>query len=477
MALNPIFRYMIAPEVCSQEEKTSYLANTQWFVSSIPITEFREIDYYMTYILSKTAELNLVISRSSLRDFTRLYIKEAIAASGVKIQGMEMLNLADPVDLEKAYVFVSEALNLDVELLFSLEPVVAHDFPEAAKQFFEEQMQIRAVDIYTKSMQIAGPGYKKMQGAQASIDYATARLEEVKYVYSPEKIEMLASSSPVEFIPKQLVKTGIEALDADTLGLYEGQLWGIEAGSGVGKTRFALGVFTYNAMLSGLNVCYFAMEQSKREIEAMLIARHLYEVYGHHIEDKLIYRNLVPMELQEEVAAVEYDLLKSGKYGKLYVRNGILYDNDIDKVLSSIHTFHGPFQLFVIDHMYLLEHQVTKYEPYSDRHTIIANGYRKLKRFVQNKRYAVLAVNQLNKTGMEYVAKDKCPPQDGAAGGIEVYRNTDYNMVLAQTDAMSAQRKMRIFIPKVRSSSGDISPLLDVCKWNCVFKTATQSAI
>jgi hypothetical protein len=127
--------------------------------------------------------------------------------------------------------------------------------------------------------------------------------------------------------------------------------------------------------------------------------------------------------------------------------------------------------------MYLLEHKATKFEPYSDRHTIIANGYRKLKRFVKNKRYAVLAINQLNKTGMEYVSKDKCPPQDGAAGGIEVYRNTDYNIVLAQTDAMSAQKKMRIFIPKVRSSSGEITPLLDVYKWNCVFKTAVQATI
>lgn len=468
MAVHVIYKYLIADDSDDENTLNRTLANMKWFSSTIPETEFYDINRYLWILIKNASSISIPLTVQNLQGFITLYLKRAIANTGIHITGTESLNFQDPVDLEKAYRVISANLQTEVELVRSID-TDNQAFDVVALDFFNERKKSLLIDAYTKGMQILETGYRNMQGSDDSLEFVKQALYKADYIYSPKNIELLSKKKEDAFESKFIIDTGITEVDKDTLGIFTGQVFGIEAGSGVGKTRFAIGAPTYRALLAKKNVCYCAMEQSEKEIKAMAIARHVFEVFGHHVEDRDIFKNRVPMELREEVANAEYDLFKSGKYGNLYVHEELLYDNTLTDTLATLNSHQGPFDLFVIDHMYLLEHKATKYEPYLSRHDIIANGYRYLKRFTKRQPWAIIALNQLNKTGMEFVAADKCPPQDGAAGGLEVYRNTDYNMVLGCTPAMKAQNKMRVFIPKVRSSAGDISPLLRTQLWNCYF--------
>lgn len=476
MAVHTIYKYLIADDNDDEITLNRTLANMKWFSSTIPETEFYDINRYLWILIKNASTISIPLTIQNLPNFISLYLKRAIANTSIHIPGTESLNFQDPVDLEKAYRIISTNIQTEVELIRSID-TENQPFDVVALEFFNERKKSLLIDAYTKGMQILETGYRNMQGSSDSLKFVQQALYKADYIYSSERIEMLAQKKSDKFESKFVVDTGITEIDKDTLGIYTGQVFGIEAGSGVGKTRFALGSPVYRALTTGKNVCYCAMEQSELEIKAMLTARHVFEIFGHHIADRDILKNRVPMELREEVANARYDLFESGKYGKLYVHEDLLYDNTLIDVLTTLYSYQGPFDLFVIDHMYLLEHKSTKYEPYLARHDIIANGYRYLKRFTKKQPWVVIALNQLNKIGMEYVAADKCPPQDGAAGGLEVYRNTDYNMVLACTAAMKAQNNMRIFSPKVRSSAGDISPLIKTQLWNCYFISGASDKI
>ena len=50
----------------------------------------------------------------------------------------------------------------------------------------------------------------------------------------------------------------------------------------------------------------------------MLIAKHVFKMFGKQIDSKLIHRDAVPDNLKAEVEAARYDLFESGNYGKWY---------------------------------------------------------------------------------------------------------------------------------------------------------------
>lgn len=476
MAIHQIYKYLICEETESDVVMNSTLNNARWFTTNIPETEFTDVNRYICILLQKSSSINMTMTYTNIENFMSLYLKVILATEQIKLLGMESLNLQDPVDLEKGFRVVKEAIIAEIDILKQQENQFAN-FYECALDFFETQVKKLVINAMTEGMSIVTTGLNKQFGSYAAIDSVESNISRIKYIYDREKLSILTDSKADEFTPRFLLKMGIPAIDNDTLGLYTGQAWGIEGASGTGKTRFSLGVPVYEALRNKLNVCYNALEQSVVEIHAMLIARHVWEVFGIHIEDRYIWRNQIPMELRSKVAAAKYDLLESGNYGKLYVSEEMIYDNDIDVKWSTYDSFKGPFDLFVLDHAYLVEHKSSHRGDHPEKHDIIANTYRKAKRFVKGKDRAVIIINQLNATGQKFAAADKCPPQEGAAGGTEVYRNTDYNMVLARTEVMKAQKKLRIFVPKVRSSAGDISPLLDAQHWNCVYTPSKQQEI
>ena len=64
-----------------------------------------------------------------------------------------------------------------------------------------------------------------------------------------------------------------------------------------------------------------------------------------------------------------------------------------------------------------------------------------------------------------------------AQGGIAVYRNTDYNIAMSMTETMRLQQKRRFSQPKVRSSAGFPSFIVDTRLGFCYFKQVVQKDV
>ncbi len=462
-----IFRYFIG------EETPKKLSFCRWFKTNIPIKEFTQTSAILAHLIYKATDLSLILNQENISAFMKMYLKPFIAENSIKVQGTETLNLKDPIDLEKAYNISTEIIKYEFDLLISEVEYREEDFILTVTKFFQKQLQKRMAEIFSIGNQILSVGYDDKFGSVSALQYTKSEIEKLEYIYSEDKLKVISEQVDKETKQsKRLLLTSITAIDNDTLGLWSGQLWGIEADSGVGKTRFTLGLLVYRALLSKLNVLFCALEQDEEEVKSMLISRHVFNLYQIHIEDKLIYRNLVPAQFAEKVAIARYDLFESNNYGKLYISTDSLYANTLKDTFKVLNDFKGPFDLYVVDHMYLLKYKLMPYERYPERAEIISRGYREFKEYVKESDYAGIAINQLNREGSEFVSKDKCPPLTGAAGGIEVYRNTDYNIVLAQTPEMKAQFKMRLFNPKARASEGHISPIINALLHICFFSNS-----
>ena len=464
-----IFRYLI------EDNNPRTFAYAKWFSANLPLNTFEDLEYILASLIVRNIDLGITLSQENLQDIIYLNLKELIAESNAKVPETRDLNYKDPIDLAKAFEIIKQLVLAEVELLHDNIPYNEADFPNVVRKYFEERKAKALYDTLSIANTILSVGWNGHVGANAAHAYAQRRLTEISTIYSDEKIKILTENAAVEFTPEIICSTHIQSIDQEMYGIMTGQLWGVEADGGVGKTRMALGVFTYYTLLAKKNVVYCAMEQSVWEIKSMLIARHVLTLYKVHVSSTDIYYKKVPDNLKEFVSVAEYDLFESGNYGTLYIYTEQLYDNTFCDIFTSIDQLKGPFQLWIIDHMYLLEHRYEKGDYKIPRHEIISNGYRNFKRFVANKTRAGLALNQLNKEGSAAVKADKCPDQDGAAGGKEVYRNTDFNIVINQTETMKAQNVMRAFFPKVRFARGDQTPLMSVSLADCFFRDNIQN--
>ena len=178
---------------------------------------------------------------------------------------------------------------------------------------------------------------------------------------------------------------GLPAIDKDSGGIYTTQLVDVEAQSGAGKTRFALGSPCYIALTKYKhNVLYFTLEQTKQEIESMLVARHVFELFHIFITDKVINTNKIPEEHKKTYEAARYDLFESGKYGKFVCVETTLYIESFVSKIKTLDKLKGPFQLICIDYMGMMESNPPAYKRAPTEYEIIKEAFKLFRGFAGN---------------------------------------------------------------------------------------------
>lgn len=452
-----IFSYFVASgDPVADGKRTSQLL---WFVDNFPSTEFHGEDRIMYEYAQFSSTLRIPFKADYLAVFCDNELRKFLIKTKIRITGTEDLNYDDPSALETAYKIVTEALK-DVIVVWEREPHDPMDFIVSAKSFIHGQLDTRLTETLSSAFNMKSD----TEDPAKALTYAQMQLENIRDIYDESILEELdVTTSSVKVTKPEFVSdTGLPGIDRDIDGIYTTQLGGVEAAPGTGKTRFALGVWAYRAaVFFQKNVLYYSLEQSKEECEAMLVSRHIYELYGIQIPDKLIFKDKVPEEYVEQVKSARMDLFESGKYGKIQIEAVDLYMETFIQKIKSIDRLKGPFDLIIIDYMALIAEQNTYGKP-KNIGEIVSYCYKSFKKYVRREKKAGIAVNQLNREGIAASKANKEITTEMAQGGIEVYRSTDFNLTISATAEMELQNKRKISQPKKRSSEGMGSLMVDV---------------
>lgn len=465
--LHSIFSYFIARDDADDNRRLGYLS---WFVLQYPPEEFSREEAIFYDFLTYCSKLSVPLKEEYFDVYLSTELKRFLVESKTKIDGTENLSYDDPNSLETALFVTRAAMSAQFRELLGT-PTNPNDFPIYADKFRAERLNERTVAILQQTYDRMGAGYTD------TAEWAREQFTALSDTYSEDALEAILDYSTDSAPMEPVVTTGIPAVDADIMALCRTQLLDISAPPGAGKTRMAIGVFAHRALLAGKSVLYFTLEQSKAEIEAMLVARHVYHMFNHFVSDKMILSGSVPVELQAEVETARIDILESGRWGKFNIQETDLYLESFIEKIKTQDRVSGPYDVIIIDHMSLMQSLPPKYGRQLDDYKVVAKSYRRFKQYIRKARKAGISVNQFNREGIEAARQDKEINATMGAGGIEAYRSTDANITITYTETMAAQGLRRISLPKSRSSEGFGSIMVQTWLGSCYFQQVAKKQV
>lgn len=468
-----IFKHFISRDPKDDNVRAAYAS---WFCDAFPSTEFHGEDLLMYKFLEYSSEVLVPLKEKYLEVFLATELQRILIETRARVPGVETFNLDEPLGLAEALRITQGSMYGSLRELALLESDVS-DFLVDVRAFMGQQLKSRL----TLTLQNVYNNMSATDDVKSSLNYAAMELQTLDEIYSEEILEELTESGGVRESIHFICDTGIPAMDNDSRGIYTTYLVGIEAQPGAGKTRFTLGVWIYRALTIYKENCLFlALEQSKEEIEAMLVSRHTYFLFNLQVNSDLIFKNEVPDDLKDKVAAAKLDLFESGKYGKVYICETDLYLETFIQKIRTLDKLHGPFTLIAIDYMGLIEQlpQVgNRRSVILEDYKIISRAYRKFKRYVRNSRKAGIAIGQFNDKGISAGEADQDITTNMAQGGINIYRHTDENYAMSMTAEMKAQSKRRMSKPKIRNTAGFQPFILDTRPGICYFYQMAQKVV
>lgn len=470
--MNGIFTHFLQRSDSPSESKR--LAYAAWFLDSIPPNEFEGDERLFYHFMDYCVSLNLPLRFRYLQIWLNTELKPLLMASKIKVPGCEALSFDDPVSFETIVQTTSEVLQDDYRTLEMMDSAI-DDFVGEIAGYFSTQRELRLTQTLSETFNILN----STESSDEAASYALDTINSVKDIYDVSKLEDLNyQSTPDGSYMTRVSDSGIPAIDNDSGGIFTTQLIDIEAQAGAGKTRFVLGTYVYRALtIFKKNVLFCALEQNPAEIEAMLVAHHVFRLFNIQVSDKMITSGNIPAEVASQVEAARYDLFKSGKWGKFVVKELDLFVETFISKLRTLDKLDGPFDLVCIDYMGLLESKPAPYQRAMTEYEIIKTGFRRFKQYLRKSRKAGISVSQFNREGVQAGKADKEITTEMAQGGLAVYRNTDYNIAISMTDTMKVQQKRRFSQPKVRSSAGFGTFIADTRLGFCYWKQVVQKEV
>ena len=470
--MDSIFTHFIA-RGDAEEDKTR-LSYAAWFTEAIPIIEFQGEELLFWDYLDYSVNLGVPVKFKYFQVWLSTELRKVLHKTQVRVNGCETLSYDDPLGFETIYRTTSDVMSDNFKVLSTMESKL-DDF----KVEISAWMTSRRNQRLTKALSDTYDVLNKTDSAENAADFALDSINIINDVYDVSKLEDLDfKDNPDEVLMNKVSDCGLPAIDKDSGGLFSTQLLGIEAQPGTGKTRLALGTYCYRAMTKyKKNVLFLALEQTEAEVKAMMVACHVFHMFNIQISDKMILTGQVPAELVNQVNAARFDLFESGKYGKFVAKETDLYVETFITKLRTYDKLLGPFDLIAIDYMGLMESKPAEYKRELSEYEVIKSGFKYFKRYLRRSKKAGIAISQFNREGINAGKNDKEITTDMAQGGIAVYRNTDYNIAMSMTETMRLQQKRRFSQPKVRSSAGFPSFIVDTRLGFCYFKQVVQKDV
>lgn len=481
--IDNIFSYFLQRNEDTKDDKKVRLAFMTFFTIHFPISEFNKENKLFWHLCGYATTLGVNVNEKLIDIYTKTELKEFILKNRVHVQGTEKYRLDDVTQIGTIIRITSNLLYDEFERLKNIDNGSVENFVIDVKEWMKINKNKSLEKILTNSFKMMDEIVKGKVGTNDSLDYMLTAGNDLKIIYDEDILEDLQEPEDVldediEFI----TDSGIPGIDNDTGGLYQTQMFGIEAGAGEGKSRFVRGTYCYRgATLYKRNVLDFMLEQSKSEVEAMYVARHIFELRNLVITDAMIitkkdkFGNPISEEVREIIEIARYDLFKSGQYGKIHIVADMLYLETFIERIKMLDMRHGPFDLILIDYMTLIEQENTSSYARLQEHQVYKFAYKWFKRYLRKTKKGGIAVNQLKGEEAKDVSSGKEASRNGGSGTLESRKTPDRVDVLSSSKAMQRKNMRRITPVKARSSEGTNDVLLNVKLGQCVFQQATNT--
>lgn len=246
-----------------------------------------------------------------------------------------------------------------------------------------------------------------------------------------------------EVAPSKLVTTfGIEKLDENIGGLYEGDMLSLLAPPKGGKSRFATYVI-HNALVNHkCNCVMWSLENGVAGWECLIRARHFEYKYNSDvtdigsknlIDDDMIKKDRLPAKIKEMEKASWIDLKHNEEYGRLAsIDDEFNVDTFLEILDEAVNAIDA--KLVCIDYLQLITG-----DKYGSKNERIGMAYQKTLRYLKKKKIAGIfpaQFKQVSVTGLSKNSEDigTMEMRDSGAESAEVIRTPDINLGLYATE-------------------------------------------
>lgn len=270
---------------------------------------------------------------------------------------------------------------------------------------------------------------------------------------------------------------GIKGLDEHIGGIWEGEMISLLAPAKGGKSRMAT-FLLHNAVVNGVNILMWSIENGYKGWEALIRARHFDYFINKHIDDITEYRSIdddmirknnLPPDLKDMELASWTDLKSNHTYGRI---TSVDEDFDIDTFLEIVDNAvkQNDIKLICIDYLQLIQGNGR-----ASKNERIAEAYQKTLQYLKGHRIAGIFPGQLKQTvtgslsRMDAADLINTELRDAAGESYEVIKTPDVNLVLYGNIEEMKAGKMRILSVPSRNH-GQFDPVelnckLGVCKF------------
>lgn len=266
--------------------------------------------------------------------------------------------------------------------------------------------------------------------------------------------------------------TNIGTLDKEMTGIYKGEMYTIQAGSGAGKSRMAVNM-AKSVLNNGKNVLFISLEQKASRIFSLFQARHILDTTGNRsITDKNIIRGDYSAMDEGLIDESRIDLVENEKLGRIRIEGRYLKAIDVPMFLEEIWE-DFKFDAVVLDYVGLLAIEKDRYNEITDCVNWLKNACKSFK----DEGFALIIPNQLGKES----EKELMRGNDDLAGiggseSMYVFRASDVVLTLFADKDMKKDNEMDIFISKMRLGEAIDSIRVRADLGHCYFSDIERSA-
>ncbi|MFV1457606.1 DnaB-like helicase C-terminal domain-containing protein, partial [Bacillus mycoides] len=439
-----IFKHMLPRD----DEEIPFKKNTSTLLSRIPVNIFKNEYWVMYTIIEKANQMKVRLGYDQFHQIVLSNLSTIVNSPSVKLFKDDGLTERELQEKLLDYLLAEYDALVD-------QPVDEDELEGNMNLYIDAWSEEAMRDVTAKQLQIVNEGLKIgktfYKGAIDAQVYARKAFDRIRGLVDGD--ESLLSESidtskdsvaetqrkmqEQELNSRPVAKSGIDAIDSEARAYYKGEIITIQAGTGVGKTRFAVNI-SYNGMQMGSNVLYLSFEQKSTRIYPMFLSRHILE-YGDYADltDKDLIRGSYGFEREPVKVEADTDLHENPNVGKLRIEGRTLRASELKDYISRIWDEGFHFDILVIDYFGLLDTSDS-----NNRYNELTNAVNMIKAEVKSfKGEGFLAIipNALKPEAEAELAKGGDGVQISKIGGTEsqyINRASDHVYTLFQDTDM-----------------------------------------
>ncbi len=435
-----------------EDEKTAEYI--YWFKDSFKETDFEGIDRLFYCYIEYCAFLDILPKRNYLDYYLKTEAKRDMVKYNIKTDAMGTFDYKQSSQVEEAYQILC-SLASEVYDTYCEVDLTDRNFKVDMMSFMRQKHSesiYQAVSNYLPKITDGSDVLSVSEGLQ----HALVSADEAYDVRKLESVSGNKNNAKMRFI----AKTGIPCVDDTdgTGGIYTKCMTTLNGQPGAGKTRISLAYWVYPILVNAKkDVAYFETELSQGQVENILIAHHIVNVYRGKIKipDTLMNEEGALTREQEQIyESAKIDLFESGKYGKFIFHKGVLtntFKKDIVRMIKS----NPNFKYFCVDYAGLAKYKPeSKYEVHKDQYQVITDVYEAARDILLDHDVGALILNQYNDKGIDAAYAGRPIRSGYIQGGHIVHRHTDFDLSMTFTEEQELAGVFLMSLTKTRGSAG-----------------------